>query len=104
MRRSNAISKLTLSAAATIKDGVLVDFRASSGAAGPKVIRSHSSESILIGKTLSELPEYKEEFLDAWNNAISPRAMPEYRRGTTRRMLSFFIDALSSGVEEGIIE
>lgn len=104
MRRANAISKLTISIGAEVRDGKVVDFRASSGAAGPKVIRSHSSESILIGKTLSELPEYKEEFLDAWNNAISPRAMPEYRRGTTRRMLSFFIDALSSGVEEGIIE
>ena len=31
MRRANAISKLTLSAAATVRDGVLVDFRASSG-------------------------------------------------------------------------
>ena len=37
MRRANAISKLTLSAAATVRDGVVVDFRASSGAAGPKV-------------------------------------------------------------------
>ena len=35
MRRANAISKLTLSAAATVRDGVVVDFRASSGAAGP---------------------------------------------------------------------
>ena len=32
MRRANAISKLTLSAAATVRDGVVVDFRASSGA------------------------------------------------------------------------
>ena len=104
MRRANAISKLTISIGAEVRDGKVVDFRASSGAAGPKVIRSHEAESILIGKTLSELTEYKEEFLDAWNNAISPRAMPEYRRGTTRRMLSFFIDALSAGVQEGIIE
>ena len=72
MRRSNAISKLTLSAAATIKDGVLVDFRASSGAAGPKVIRSYNAESILKGKRIEELEGVKEEFLDAWNNAISP--------------------------------
>ena len=84
MRRANAISKLTISIGAEVRDGKVVDFRASSGAAGPKVIRSHEAESILIGKTLSELTEYKEEFLDAWNNAISPRAMPEYRRGTTR--------------------
>lgn len=104
MRRSNAISKLTLSAAATIKDGVLVDFRASSGAAGPKVIRSYSAESILKGKRIEELKGVKEEFLDAWNNAISPHAMPLYRRGATRRMLSYFIDTLISGAPEGRIQ
>ena len=104
MRRANAISKLTISIGAEVRDGKIVDFRASSGAAGPKVIRSHEAEAILVGKTLSELPLFKEEFLDAWNSAISPRAMPEYRRGATRRMLSYFIDRLSSGVEEGRIE
>lgn len=104
MRRANAISKLTLSAAATVQDGVVVDFRASSGAAGPKVARSRKAEEILIGKKLSELPQVKEEFLDAWNGVISPHAMPEYRRNTTRRMLAYFIDALASGHSEGRVE
>ena len=104
MRRANAISKLTLSAAATVQDGVVVDFRASSGAAGPKVARSRKAEEILIGKKLSELPQVKEEFLDAWNGVISPHAMPEYRRNSTRRMLAYFIDALASGHPEGRVE
>lgn len=104
MRRANAISKLTLSAAATVKDGVVVDFRASSGAAGPKVARSRAAEELLIGKKLSELPEVRDTFLDAWNNVISPHAMPEYRRNSTRRMLSYFIDALVSGHPEGRVE
>ena len=104
MRRANAISKLTLSAAATVKDGVVADFRASSGAAGPKVMRSRKAEGILIGKKLSELSGCKEEFLDAWNTVISPHAMPEYRRNTTRRMLSFFIDALAAGHAPGRVE
>ncbi len=104
MRRANAISKLTLSAAATVKDGLLVDFRASSGAAGPKVMRLRKAEEILIGKKLSELVGCKEEFLDAWNGVISPHAMPEYRRNTTRRMLSFFIDALIAGHPGGCVD
>lgn len=104
MRRANAISKLTLSAAATVKDGIVTDFRASSGAAGPKVARSRKAEEILIGKKLSELPQVKEEFLDAWNGVISPHAMPEYRRNSTRRMLAYFIDALASGHPEGRVE
>ena len=104
MRRANAISKLTLSAAATVRDGVVVDFRASSGAAGPKVARSRKAEELLIGKKVSELHTCKEEFLDAWNAVISPHAMPEYRRNTTRRMLAFFIDALEAGHAPGRVD
>lgn len=104
MRRANAISKLTLSAAATVRDGVLADFRASSGAAGPKVARSRKAEEILIGRKLEELIACKEEFLDAWNGVISPHAMPEYRRNTTRRMLAFFIDALAAGHAPGRVD
>lgn len=104
MRRANAISKLTLSCGAEIRDGVVVDFRASSGAAGPKVMRSRQAEEILIGKTLSELEGVEDEFLDAWNNVISPHAMAEYRRNTTRRMLKYFIDELRSGHPEGRVE
>lgn len=104
MRRSNAISKLTLSAAAEIRDGVVVDFRASSGAAGPKVMRSRDAELILVGKKVEELEGVKEEFLDAWNNVIAPHAMAEYRRNTTRRMLNYFIDELIAGHPEGRID
>ena len=51
-RRANAISKLSLSAACTIVDGVIVDFRASSGAAGPKVARGRDAEAMMKGLTL----------------------------------------------------
>ncbi len=104
MRRSNAISKLTLSCAAEIRDGVVVDFRASSGAAGPKVMRGRNAELILVGKKVEELASVKEEFLDAWNNVISPHAMAEYRRNATRRMLGYFIDELAAGHPEGRID
>lgn len=101
MRRANAISKLSLSAGAKIVDGYVLDFRASSGAAGPKVERSREAEKILINKRLNELQDHKEEFLNAWDGVISPHAMPEYRRGATRRMLSHFIDEISDGVAPG---
>ncbi len=104
MRRSNAISKLTLSCAAEIRDGVVVDFRASSGAAGPKVMRSRDAEMILVGKRVDELDGVKNEFLDAWNGVISPHAMAEYRRNSTRRMLDYFIEELIKGHPEGRIE
>ena len=105
MRRANAISKLTLSAAAVVKDGVVTDFRASSGAAGPKVERSRAAEELLIGCSLSELKEKKSAFIKEWTeNVISPHAMPEYRRNTTARMLEHFIDALADGHAPGRVE
>lgn len=62
------------------------------------------AEELLIGKKVSELHTCKEEFLDAWNTVISPHAMPEYRRNTTRRMLAFFIDALEAGHAPGRVD
>ena len=103
MRKANAISKLSLSAAAVVKDGEILDFRAASGAAGPKVIRSKEAENLIKGHRTDEIPSIMEEFLNAWDGAISPHAMPLYRRNTTRRMLSYFLTAINSGAEEGII-
>ncbi len=105
MRRANAISKLTLSAAATVKNGMIADFRASSGAAGPKVERSRKAEELLIGCKVSELPEKKDAFIREWTEkVISPHAMPEYRKNSTARMLNYFIDALAAGHEPGRVE
>ena len=103
MRKANAISKLSLSAAAVVKDGEILDFRAASGAAGPKVIRSKEAENLIKGHRRDEIPSIMEAFLNAWDGAISPHAMPLYRRNTTRRMLSYFLTAINSGAEEGII-
>ncbi len=103
MRRANAISKLSLSAAAVVKDGEILDFRASSGASGPRVIRSKDAESIIKGHMVEEIPELMDSFLEAWNNAISPHAMPEYRRNTTRRMLGYFLSSIHEGASPGII-
>ena len=103
MRRANAISKLSLSAAAVVRDGEILDFRAASGASGPKVIRSYSAEAIIRGRRVEEIPEVLDGFLEAWNAAISPHAMPQYRRNTTRRMLSHFLSSIHDGAEAGII-
>ena len=103
MRRANAISKLSLSAAAVVKDGEILDFRAASGAAGPKVIRSREAENMLKGHMTEEIETIMPAFLDAWNDAISPHAMPQYRRSTTRRLLESFLTAIRNGAAPGII-
>lgn len=103
-RRANAISKLSLSCLAVVEDGVIIDFRASSGAAGPKVRRSRDAEMILIGLKLEEISDHIGEFTKAWDAIISPHAMPEWRRNSTRRMLTYFLERLAYGAEEGILE
>lgn len=102
-RRANAISKLSLSAAAVIRDGIIEDFRASSGAAGSKVIRSREAESLLTKRQVSEIPDIADDFIAAWDRAISPHAMPRYRRNTTSRMLLHFLEALQDETRTGII-
>ena len=102
-RRANAISKLSLSAAAVIRDGIIEDFRASSGAAGPKVIRSREAESLLTKRQVSEIPDIADDFIAAWDRAISPHAMPRYRRNTTSRMLLHVLEALQAETRTGII-
>lgn len=104
MRKANAISKLSLSAAAVVKDGLVVDFRASSGAAGPKVIRSREAESMIIRRPVEEILEIVPDFLEAWDHAISPHAMPKYRRNSTARMLTRFLEAIVNEEEPGIVE
>ena len=103
-RHANAISKLTLSMGAYVEDGILKDFRACSGAAGPKVRRSREAEKLLIGLKVEEIPDHIAEFAKAWDGIISPHAMPEYRRNSTRRMIVSFLEKLAHGAEPGIYE
>ncbi len=95
-RKANAISKLSLSSLITIEDGVITDFRASSGAAGPKVARSKEVEEMIIGKRLEELNLIIPAFVEQWDTVISPHAMPEYRRATTARLLTHFLTWVQS--------
>lgn len=91
-RKANAISKLSLSCLLTLDNNdVIVDFRASSGAAGPKVARSKEVEQLVIGKKLETLTENIDDIVKGWDGVISPHAMPQYRRGTTGRLLRAFL-------------
>jgi CO/xanthine dehydrogenase FAD-binding subunit len=103
-RKANAISKLSMSAALTLSDDdVISDFRSANGASGPKVARSRSVESLLIGTPLSELQNKIPSVLDAYDEILSPHAMPIYRRSSTRRMLEYFLNHVISKPSESII-
>jgi len=104
-RRANAISKLSMCAAATVDDnGIIVDFRSANGASGPKVARSRAVEETIIGLPVDRLTERLPAFLDAYDAILAPQAMPQYRRSSTRRMLEFFLSEVSRRPDTTIIE
>ncbi len=94
-RAANAISKLTLCACAKVSWGEVKDFRVAATASGPVTNRSRDVENIAIGLKLDELAAKASEISGAFDKVISPRAMPEFRREATRRMIEFFIDKVS---------
>lgn len=98
-RKANAISKITLSQAIKFNaDGTVKDYRVAATATGAKTNRSREVESIVIGKRLT--PQLIEDVVNGFDGVISPRAMPEFRREATRRMIRRFLtvaDTLPNG-------
>lgn len=88
-RKANAISKITLSQAIRFDGNIVADYRVSATATGAKTNRSRDVENILIGKEIT--PAITEEVIAAFDQVISPRAMPEFRREATRRMIRRFL-------------
>lgn len=103
-RKANAISKITLSQAIKFdKDGETVrDYRLSATSTGAKTNRSRDVESLLIGHKITA--EITEEVINAFDKVISPRAMPEFRREATRRMIRRFLTEAAKHPENKVID
>lgn len=103
-RKANAISKITLSQAIKFdKDGETVkDYRLSATSTGAKTNRSRDVESLLIGRKIT--PELIEDVIRAFDGVISPRAMPEFRREATRRMIRRFLSEAQKHPKNKVID
>ena len=102
-RKANAISKITVSMALKFnKDDTVRDFRLSATATGSKTNRSRDVEKIIIGKKISTA--LIEEVVQAYDKVISPRAMPEFRREATRRMIRRFLSECERHAKGKVIE
>lgn len=90
-RKANAISKITVSQAIKFEsDGNAVkDYRLSATATGAKTNRSRDVENLIIGKEICD--STVEAVVAGFDKVISPRAMPEFRREATRRMIRRFL-------------
>lgn len=102
-RKANAISKITLSQAIKFNaDGSVRDYRVAATATGAKTNRSRDVESIVIGKHLT--PELIEDVVKGFDDVISPRAMPEFRREATRRMIRRFLSVADTHPSGKVID
>ena len=94
-RAANAISKLTLCACAKVSWGKVKDFRIATTASGPVTNRSRDVENLAINLSQVEFRQNADKIASAFDGIISPRAMPEFRREATKRMIKFFIEKVS---------
>ena len=102
-RKANAISKITVSMALKFnKDDTVKDFRLSATATGSKTNRSRDVENIVIGKKIDTA--LIEKVVQAFDEVISPRAMPEFRRESTRRMIRRFLSECARHPANRVIE
>lgn len=94
-RKANAISKITVSQAIRFAADcrTVEDYRLSATATGAKTNRSRDVENLIIGKEITN--KTIEAVVNGFDQVISPRAMPEFRREATRRMIRRFLSEAS---------
>jgi CO/xanthine dehydrogenase FAD-binding subunit len=103
-RKAQAISKLSFAAAALVEGGLIRDFRAAFGAAGPRVLRCRDIEDSLRGAEAAALGEGTDlagEIIGAYGERLRPiddqRSTAEYRRTVCLRLLGNFLVELKNG-------
>ena len=103
-RKANAISKLTVSQALKFASygKTVADYRLSATATGAKTNRSRDVENLIIGKEIT--CETIEAVVNGFDQVISPRAMPEFRREATRRMIRRFLSEAAKRPEGKVID
>ena len=94
-RASNALSKLSIAAAASTEKGVVKDVRLALGAVAPTVVTSTDAENLMRNKTASEIRGELYRILDAYNSKLDPiddqRSSSLYRLKASFRLILFFI-------------
>ena len=102
-RKSNAISKITVGMALKFaEDEIVKDFRLSATSTGAKTNRNRDVENLLIGSKITE--ENIGRVIEAFDQVISPRAMPVFRRESTKRMIRRFLSQCLLHPESRVID
>ena len=95
-RNALAISRTSFAGILDVSDGIIIDCATAFGAVSDIIIRLNEIDSILIGKTLEEARSLKNEYLNAYNEAIQPRRGRvgiEYRKDICMNLLRDFLES-----------
>ena len=94
-RQADAISKLSFAGLMKAEDNVIRDIRTAFGSVYTTVVRRRELEAGLIGKTLRELGELKQEIADSYGEYIRPiddqRSTAAYRKKVCMNLLKDFL-------------
>jgi len=95
-RKALAISRLSFAGLLSVQEGKIAHCAAAFGAVSDVIIRREDIDSLMIGKTVREAIDFKEEYIARYDEAIVPirgRVSAEYRKTVCLNLLRNFIDA-----------
>jgi len=96
-RKADAISKLSFVGIFDEENGVITKAACAFGAVGPTVVRSKEIESMLVGKTMKEATEIKQEIINKYSEKIRPiddqRSTALYRKTVALNLLQDFLES-----------
>jgi len=99
-RRTNALTKVSLAAAALIEDGEIERCSLALGAVGPRVVRAHEAEKLLQNKLIvaAELKEVAAKAARLVSTMVTPiddqRSTAKYRRTVASNLVGDAIESL----------
>jgi CO/xanthine dehydrogenase FAD-binding subunit len=95
-RRAQAISKVSLAAAARLHYRTIEDIRIAAGSVAPVPLRCHQTENFLVGKAIA--PDLIAQAREVIRAEITPmsdiRSTDEYRSAVTANLLAEYLESL----------
>lgn len=94
-RNAMAISRVSFAGLMQIENGRIVHLAAAFGAISDRIVRRDDLDAMLIGKTVAEARQQKDDYLQAYDKAIVPirgRISAEYRKAVCMNLLRDFLE------------
>jgi len=93
-RKALAISRVSFAGLFHEENGVITHLATAFGAVEPTIVRHSEIDGMFIGKTISEAKSLKDNYVNAYDNAMNPsagRVSKEYRKTVCINLLKDFL-------------